>query len=219
MKPTALASIIVIWILTVTLRPAAGADATPAATRIVDRTLSCAIGLKGGIRQVTVTGQTGTRLFEDQSKWRYLANIHVRDDSAGRFGILAWVWAGGPHPSPQGIDPPRPEALGISAQPACRVLRRPIPFTTARLKGGAPSPLGDAYKCESPRRVVVRVRGVFTAPTSLRTNRPWRQFTANGIVTEGRVAVRTEAGRPLVYGRVLASGRATLLTAANCIAD
>lgn len=202
-----------------TLRPAGGSVGALEATRIVDRTLSCAVGKKGGVRQVTITGLTGTRLFEDPSKWKYLATVEVRDESAGRFSMLGWVAAGAPHPSPQGIDPPRPEALGISASSGCKAVRASIPFSTTGLTGGAPGQLGDRYKCPSPRRVLVRVRGVFRDPTSLRRNREWPQFTANGNVTQGQVAVRTEAGKPLAYGRVLQSGRAWLLTAANCRAD
>jgi hypothetical protein len=62
--------------------------------------------------------------------------------------------------------------------------------------------------------VLIRIRGEFRSPTSLQRG----EFTAAPLKS-GYLAVRSEAGKPLVYAEVFDSGKARLFLAANCVRD
>jgi hypothetical protein len=198
-----------------TLQPTASAE--PAASRIVDRTLSCSVALSGGLREARVGAGSGVRLLGDRSKWRSLADAGS-GDSAGFFASVA---AGNPlAPDSSGFVFP-PWRVSIRADKACRSVPR-IPFSRAGLTGGTASQFHDDYDCASGGRVVVRVRAIFRSPTTLRrTTQPngQRYLRAAGTVREAVLAVRGASGKPLAYARALESGAATLYTSKACVAD
>jgi hypothetical protein len=196
-------------------QPAAGTQQAP--SRVIDRTLSCSVGLNGGVRKIKVNAQTGVRLFGQPSKWKFLASTGVSDPSGG--GLAASVSAGNPLAPYQGYTFP-PERLAYSMGASCRTARK-IPLSSAALTGGEASQLVDHFDCVSGRRVFVRIRAVFSAPTSLKLKHyvNGTQLVAAGTVTEGRLAVRSAAGKPHAYAEVFESGKTRILTAPGCEED
>lgn len=194
--------------------PSAGAE--PGAARVIDRTYSCSVEARAGVREVQVQANAGVRWIEDRSQWKRLASAGVSSSVAG----LGSVSAGNPLAPENGFRFP-PQRLGIPVGSKCRTAPR-IPLSKAGLSGGAASQLGDTYDCVAGSRVLVRVRGVFRAPTSLKLKRysgGVTQLAAAGTVTQGYLAVRSAEGKPLAYAEVLASGKASLFTARSCVED
>jgi hypothetical protein len=188
-----------------------GASAESAVRRVIDRTVRCSITLSGGVRQLTVQGQAGVRDIKDRSKWFALAHASVyRTDNEGSFGVQA----GAPKSSTGQPGQDTTMWMGIAR---CTPASSKIPFTTARLSGGAASQLLERYDCGAAKRIFVRIRAEFGAPTSLRlTSGTLFTYTP---VKAGYLAVRTEAGKPLVYAEVFETGKARLFLAANCVRD
>jgi hypothetical protein len=96
-----------------------------------------------------------------------------------------------------------------------------VPFTARGLRGGSPGPFGQLFDCETPSRVLVRIRAVFRVPTTLETIRPfgYPMLAAHGEVGEALPAIRTPTGKPLALATVSESGKARLLTASSCVED
>jgi hypothetical protein len=194
------------------------------APRILDRTLICTTALVGGVRKITVRGHRGIR--QSRSEWRQLpfavvASGTVASATESLNNSFAWITAGSPggHTSmdqPTGW-PHYPHNEGTVAfnRRQCTPSAARVPLVPARLDGGAASPLGEEIDCFTARRVLVRLRAVMQSPPLL--------FGAHAFLKtivparEGYLAARTLAGRPLVFASVLASGRARLYTAPNCV--
>ncbi|MBA2641685.1 MAG: hypothetical protein H0U82_01995 [Actinobacteria bacterium] len=192
------------------------ADAQPAASRVIDRTYSCSVEARAGVREVQAQANAGLRWIEDRAKWKRLAGAVVSDSVT----VLGFVSAGNPLAPENGFRFP-PQRLAILAGSKCRAAAR-IPLSRAGLSGGPASQLGDAYDCVAGSRVIVRVRGVFRGPTSLKPKRyagGVTQLEAAGTVTQGYLAVRSGAGKPLAYAEVFESGKARLFTARGCVED
>jgi hypothetical protein len=177
---------------------ASAASAGTSAARILDRTYACATGYLGGINQVQleVTGR-------------------VRDPDAGdrlAFGELTTT----PNWRLAGLGP---SWLDIS--PAhCNPLRTSGALTDRGLRGEQVGGLGRIVDCQTPARLVVRIRGAFTRPTALR---PYRILDLTMLRAEAparvtTVALSTPAGRPIATAKV-ANGKAYLFTSANCQED
>jgi hypothetical protein len=159
----------------------------------------------------------GLRDLDDRSKWKHLATVDVRDEYVGFGG----VGAGNPVADLAPGVPARRERLWIDAGRTCREAAT-IPLTKTGLAQVPLSRLGDSYRCRPGRRVFVRVRGVFRAPTSLRLKRyagRVTQLAAAGTVQHGFVALRSAAGKPLAYAEVFESGKARLFAAPTCRED
>lgn len=190
------------------------AGAEPTASRVVDRTVVCAIGKRAGVRKVEVHARTGTRLYGDRTKWKFLADASVYDGST--YPALTWMAAGWP---PDFEPGQQPSTVTLSMAVRCRQTLTRVPLTTKGLTGFAASPLDDEYQCVVPKRVLVRVKATYRAPTSLRLNRKWGTLEARGVVREGVVAVRTETGKPIALATVNESGKARLYVADHCEPD
>ena len=197
------------------------ARAEPEATRVLDRTFTCAISPRGGVYVVDARAHSGTRL---QGKWAKLPYAGLR---SGNFGgasgnMLAWVTSGKPAATTtvdqdfESFDVKTFGTIGIRRD-ACRATAPPIPFTRAGLRGGAAGPLGDAYDCAAPRQVVVRFRAVLAATGRLKQGEDF--LSAHAPVLEARLAVRTVTGKPLAYGEVAGSGKVKLFAGRGCTAD
>jgi hypothetical protein len=166
---------------------------------------------------VTVRGQAGVRDIEDRSKWKFLASATVSDE----YAPFAGVNAGNPVADLAPGVPARPERLWIATDPTCRSTAR-IPFTRSGLSRASATQLGNSYDCRPGNRVLVRVRGVFRSPTSLRVRRLPHGITrlvASGTIREGFLAVRSAAGKPLAYAEVFETGKTRLFTAGSCVED
>ena len=195
----------------------AGAEAS----RVLDRTFSCAISPRGGLYLVDVRAHSGTRLH---GKWAKLAYAGVR---SGNFGLatgnmLAWVTSGKPTATTtveqdfEAFDVKTFGTVGVRRD-ACRAAAAPIPLTPAGLRGGVAGALGDAYECPASRQVVVRFRALLVATGRLKQGDDF--LTAHVPVLEAKLAVRTAAGKPLAYAEVGASGKAKLFAGRGCTVD
>jgi hypothetical protein len=100
---------------------------------------------------------------------------------------------------------------------ACTPSTAKVPLSSAGLQANAPGPLGREFDCEAPRRVLVRVRAVFRSPAPLYQDRFF--LKTRRPVRDGYLAVRTQAGAPLVFQTVSESGRSRLFTARSCVED
>jgi hypothetical protein len=135
---------------------------------------------------------------------------------------FAWVTAGRPHADTLLGDygiPVRAVAYGTLAlnRRVCRSVSTRIPLSSAGLTGGQAGQLGEIFDCGVPRRVLVRVRAVFSSPTTLKGHDAFLLTTTPA--QEARFAVRTQMGKPLAYVTVAASGRSTLHTGKGCFAS
>jgi hypothetical protein len=174
---------------------AAGAESD----RVMDRTQVCSVAIWGGIRQLGV-GAAGL----------------VPTEVVPRRGIGA--------SSPWGGDA---ALAGASTESAwlnpnrCRPSTARVSFTSRGLRGGEIGDTRRSFECETPSRVLVRLRAAFAAPTPLAEDRTsgHRRLVANGEVTEAALAVRTLSGRPFAFASFSAAGRVSLFVARGCVAD
>jgi hypothetical protein len=171
-------------------------------------------GLMVRLANRLVIAGLATRLFGDPTKWstRPTASFgDPRSASPTTARVFAWITAGWPAIAAAAGYARRTDALAYSTR--CRRSRSAVPFSTARLSGGPASAIGDRYDCVVPRSILVRVRGSFCAPTSLKRKRPTPdvdQLVAEGRVREGALALRTVSGKPIALATVHESGRARL---------
>jgi hypothetical protein len=190
------------------------------ATYVLDRTYACSIPLQGGIYQIENRAHPGSRLA---GKWAKLAYAGVR---SGVFGgpngnLLVWVSAGRPTKTTTvdqeywTFDVKTLGTVGIQGD-LCNPSTAAVPLTTVGLRGGVAEPLGSELRCETPKRLLVRVRAVLESRAALRG----REVESVHVpVREAKLAVRTLSGKPLSYATVSQSGKATLFTAKGCVAE
>lgn len=195
-------------------RVAAPVDASPLATRIVDRTLRCTTGIQGGVPVILVNAR---RAYGDGGKLDWFSQVYV-------------VAGGQPVPNRRGFQPtlagltagwPPPEGFasgGLSFHNRrCVPTRERVGFSRRGLQGGAAGYFGDDYQCRVPRTMLVRVRAVFREPVDLRLIGGRTFYSADGRISQGQLAVQTISKKPVVYGEVTESGRAQLFTAGSCL--
>jgi hypothetical protein len=196
------------------LRPATTSTAIASPSRVVDRTLACTTGVQAGARVITVTARSG---FKKGDTYEWLAQAVV--DTPGS-----------PLPSQRnkyrpslagmttGYPPPPPLTSGALVYDAklCKPTRASVAFTRRGLAGGVVSQLGEEVKCFPSKTVLIRVRAEFVSPTALTRNDRFNAYEANARIAVGKLAVRTPAGKPLVYAEVRESGKAWLFTARSC---
>ncbi|MEX1357456.1 MAG: hypothetical protein WD981_02420 [Gaiellaceae bacterium] len=176
------------------------APASPAASRIVDRTLLCEVGLQGGVYVATVQAASANRAQKKVA----LVDLTTKVQPTGRLALIS------------------ERSIELSPPPGCQRSTGRVALTSRGLSGAVASPFGDEFDCWTPRRVVIRVRAVFTSPVTLRLGRPWGfpLLFARGNVTEASVAVRTQSGKRLAFATVSDTGRARVFTARrDCFAD
>jgi hypothetical protein len=202
------------------------AGAEPGApTVVVDRTLLCRVLLNGGIYEIEARAHAGVRA--SPSTWKTLPFAVVTTGSTGSAATQldnAFVWISAGRPSAttwleEHFFPTLAHQNGTLAIKLvrCRTVRTGVPLTTNGLQGGAAGQLGETFDCESPRDVVVRVRAVLEQGGGLRSSHGFLRTTTP--LSQAALAVRTRAGRQLVYASVAASGRTRLFTAPGCLRD
>lgn len=194
------------------------------ASNVVDRTVVCATG-DGIVRELDVSATSGVRLRNDRSKWQVRPNASFVADATfipdtGNT-VSATVSAGWP-PVKHAGSPVSHESLWVSTR--CRSSRARVPLSTAGLSGADASQFKDEYDCVVPARVLVRIRSVFRAPTSVRRVRQRygfgkffeEDFVARGPVREATLAIRTVSGKPIALGTAHESGRARIFVGETC---
>jgi hypothetical protein len=175
------------------------APASPAApaTTVIDRTLSCEVGITGGIYKLHVVAASAIR----QGPQKHDASIEVTTR----------------------LDPFRLAGVGegyMDLSPKCVRSTASVPFTSRGLSGGAASVFEDDFGCPAPKRVLVHVRAVFPGRVALRLGSPFpgdaKRWFAIADVDEGAVAVRTLKGKPIAYATVKDTGKARVFTRGSC---
>lgn len=200
----------VVAALAVSAAPSGGAE--PAASRVIDRTMSCATQVRGGIRVLVTEAVTGIKESATPLVWQQLPNVNVNTGFHRPLAsISAGVWAG----VPGGYT------FAVSAS-LCRSTNAKVAFSTKGLTSEFVGTSAAQRRCLAPpRRVLVRARATFGRSASL------TRLTVAGLnlwrtavpIREAEIAVRTEAGKPLSYTHVRDDGRARLFAAPTCYPD
>jgi len=125
----------------------APAHARESASRVVDRTFSCEAGYVGGRYQATVSSGFSTSPGSSKLRASSVVTKNIHEAALGSM-------------SSQGV---------VVHRRLCSVARVTVKLTTKGLRGGAVPPLGTDATCETPRRVLVRVRAVFERPVTPQT--------------------------------------------------
>ncbi len=167
------------------------AGAGSSASKIIDRTVLC---------------QVGVNQFEVQASAPIRSLKSVGSLSATTFrnyGLLGRV-----------------SEYGLSLDASCSSVA-PIPLTSRGLAGGAVRFSDERYDCVTSRKILLRVRGVFRSPATLKRERIFDSpyLSANAAVREAQFAIRAQSGKPLAYGDFLASTRTRLFVADSCVRD
>jgi hypothetical protein len=188
--------IVVAGIAGALLAPAYGREG---ASRLVDRTFVCETGYVGGIYQATM-----------QSYWSIPPQVERRMPSATVVTNLTIGFLGGISTSSMYVN-----------RLHCTATNAKLPLTTKGLRGGAFSPLAAEFDCYTPRRVLLRLRGDFVKPTTLRTASPfgYPQLRALGATKQAELAVATLAGKPIAYASIAGAKTARLFTSTDCQED
>jgi hypothetical protein len=137
----------------------------------------------------------------------------IRELSVFDFGVSS-NWPDGP------LAAASTESLQVNPN-RCSLSRTRVPLVSRGLEGGPVGRSRRSFECEPPSRVLVRIRGVFTAPAAFAEDRTWgyRQLVARGEVSEAALAVRTQSGKPFVFASLSASGGVRLFVARGCVDD
>lgn len=159
------------------------------ASRLIDRTFLCEAGVTGGIREIEVQADPPIRTLDRSAAVQAVT---------GAYDSLGWT-----------------SEYGVRLNARCKSAP-PIPLTSRGLTGGT-STYAEQFDCTVGRNVLVRIRAVFGAPVKLKRVRGFLE--ADGAVREGELAVRTQSGKPLAYGKFVASKRTRLFVAGTCVRD
>ena len=175
------------------------AAAGPAASRIIDSTFSCETGYLGGVYQATVN----TYWYVPPKTTRRVPGANVGTNLTNGF-------LGGISPSSIYVN-----------RLYCKVTKARASLTTNSLRGGAFSSLPTEFDCYTPRRVLLRLRGDFVKPTTLRTASPfgYPQLRALGATKRAELAVATISGKPIAYASIAGAKTARLFTSTDCQED
>ncbi len=187
------------------------AEAEPAASRVIDRTVSCATQVRGGIRVLVAEAVTGIKESSSPLVWKQLPNANLNTG----FGVPLASASAGVWTVPGG------HTFSISDS-LCRWSEARVALSTKGLTSEFVGSSGAQRRCLGPpRRVLVRARVTFRRPASLaRVRVPWGTSWRTAVpVREAEIAVRTEAGKQLAYAYVRDDGRARLFAAPTCYPD
>jgi len=191
------------WTLAAVLASTVGVAGIQASKRL-DRTYRCAVGVEGGIRSVNVSAQTGVRDLENRALWRIPPHVHLITET-GSSSVR--VRAG-----PAVSEPSAASWVETFFALGCARTSVSVPLSTSGLSGGRASQFGDRYQCPAPRTVVVRVRVEFVRRAAVGQR-------ARVPVKAASLVVRTVSDKPLAYADVQESGRARLFAAPSCIPE
>lgn len=202
----------------------ASASASAAPARVIDRTFVCSTGIVAGGREIEIHARSGFRSLQNPTQWQMLPHAELR--TRGPDLYLVSISAGAPREKNRNNpydNGPFGSGLSVGAK-SCKAARANISLSARSLSGGPASQLGEDYDCPAPWKVLVRVRAVFRAPTSLRLStiynwRAWRTSrTLRESPREAYFAVRTRR-KPLAFAQAFESGKARLFTAPSCVAE
>jgi hypothetical protein len=189
------APVMLAGIAAVLLAPAHAGDR---ASRVVDSTYSCAAGFVGGLHQVTV--RSSYSATPGAARLRVSSSIATNIyESLGSLSADGFTLHRG----------------------LCVPAKATVKLTTKGMRGGAVPPLGAEATCETPRRLLLRVRAVFKRPVTPQTSRQFGfpQLVATGQLENAAFAVGTPAGRTVAYLSVAGTEKARFFTVRTCKED
>jgi hypothetical protein len=200
--------------------------ATPASS-VIDRTYTCNTTFLGGLYELKNRAHAGVRSGSAWSKLPYVVAgsggwaAPVTGLPSAPSYSLAWITSGAPSEDTTvggngEVFPVRGGGtIGVNAS-QCHPSSASVPLSGAGLRGGAVPKSWLAIDCVVSRRVVLRVRATVTGSSALRERA--RTFVAtNAPANEAKLAVRTPAGKPLMYAETAQNGQARLFTAKGCM--
>jgi hypothetical protein len=88
--------------------------------------------------------------------------------------------------------------IAWSRAPQCSRSSRRVPFSNAGLETWS-TRSAKIVKCDTPARVLIHLRAVFTKPVAVGLDARTNQVIAKGKITNGQLAVATLTGKRLVY--------------------
>jgi hypothetical protein len=186
----------------------ADAPASTTESRVVDRTLLCRTGYSGGARLVLINARSAARQG-DQLDWLAQAFVSTPGNPLSRQNsqpTLAGMSAGWPPPPPLTSG-----GLGYD-NARCGPSRAKVSLTPRGLTGGVANAFGEELRCIVGKTVLVRIRATFRQPVAEEPTKAGDYVNALGRVDRGELAVRTPAGKPVMYAEVAEGGRARLFT-------
>jgi hypothetical protein len=167
--------------------------------RVIDRTMLCSTAMKGGLRLVSVNAASAVTSGPTQQ----LASFGVSSGFARSPGFAS------------------ASATSLYIYPErCAPSGARVGLEAGKLRSAARGRTTQAFDCEAPHRVLLRVRAVFREPVTLESSRSFYGYpllSAQGEVREAAVAIRTQRGRPLAFATFSESGNARLFAAPSCI--
>lgn len=202
-------------------RPAAAIAPASTSAAVIDQTYSCGTVMLGGLRQIEIRAHAGLR---GDGQWARLPFGRVSTGgNAGRIdpsipapNALVWITGGPPGPRTSVDD--EYEAFSVAASGTlgrnaerCRPATESVPLAPAGLRGGAVSTQARTVECDTPMRVLVRVRATVLGSAALR-KRGGIFVATTSTVVRAELAVRAPSGMPLAYAVVDRGGRSRLYT-------
>jgi hypothetical protein len=184
-----------------------------APSRVIDRTLVCKVSERAGVRVLELSAQSGG--FQ-QTHPVMLDKLRT---APATMSLWTGFGFGGNEAELVSAAAGEGDAGSVSIGRSCTSVNRRLPLTARGLAGGAASRVETRYECVTPARIVVRVRAVFAAPSSLRRNPRTGSVTAQGTVKRSYVAARTLRGRPLVFASMRQSRTTRLFMVPSCVKD
>jgi hypothetical protein len=176
-----------------------GAAAPGGSDRIIDRTYLCSVAMQGGIRELSVSA----------------SGLVPTDFAPRRSFAVSSNWPDG------ALTSASTDVMTLNPT-RCAASRSRIPLESRGLQGGSVGAERRSFECETPARVLVRIRGVFAARAAFtedRTALGHRQLKASGQVNEAALAIRTLSGKPFGFASFSASGGVRLFVARGCVDD
>jgi len=186
----------------------ADAPASETASRVVDRTLLCRTGYSGGARLVLINARSAAR-HGDKLDWLAQAFVSTPGNPVSRQDsqpTLAGMSAGWPPPPPLTSG-----GLGYD-NARCGPSRANVALSSRGLTGGVANAFGEELRCIVGKTVLVRIRATFRQPVTEEPTKAGDYVNALGRVDTGQLAVRTLAGKPVMYADVAQGGRTRLFT-------
>lgn len=193
------AAIVFVAIVGVAATLLSPASARVEASRIVDRTFLCESGFLGGLYQLDVHSQYAVQ--QGSSELTVYSSI-TRNMYESPLGGMS--------------------SSGVAIhRERCVPTKVALKLSTKGMRGGVVPPLGSTATCETPRRVLLRVRAVFEEPVTPRTSERFGfpQLVAEGSVKKAALAIGTRSGKAIAYLSVTGTERAGLFTVRACEED
>jgi hypothetical protein len=168
------------------------------ATRVLDRTFSCEMGYLGGIYQLKLETDWSAPQGSQTLEPNLTVSTNVEHGALGGIG----------------------RASMYANRESCQAARQKAPLATTGLHKAPFGRLPAEHSCDTPRRVLLRIRGEFVKPIVPRVESPfgYPQLLASGAMKRAQLALATLAGKPIAYASI-SGPRTQLYTSQACRED